>query len=237
MIRIAVLDDDPMYIERVRKITEKSMHQLEMRYEFYAYETGQSVLDDIRQEICYDVYLLDVQLPDINGLEIAKQIRRRWSDPVVIYITNYIDYAVEAYELNTYRYIPKQMLEEKLPQAYRSMKGLLKKKEEARRVYTIERYGQQEKIFYRDIYYLKKDRKYVILVHKDGESTVRRTMSEIIEELGEKEFLLIDRSYAVNIEHVQSVKNCQVYIQNGEVLPVSKPRWPHVRDTLMGIGR
>ena len=236
MIKIAVLDDDPMYIEQIRQITEACMHRLEMRHEFYTYETGQGALEDVKREICYDVYLLDVQLPDISGLEVAKHIRRRWSEPLVIYITNYVDYAVEAYELNTYRYIPKCMLEEKLPQAYDSMGALLKKKEEKRRVYVVERYGQPERIFYRDIFYLRKDRKYVILVHKDGETSVRKTMSEIIEELGAKEFLLIDRSYAVNIEHVQSVKNCQVYIQNGEVLPVSKPRWPHVRDTLMGIG-
>lgn len=237
MIKIAVLDDEPMYIEQVRRITEASMPQLGMKYEFYAYETGQSVLEDLKQEICYDVYLLDVQLPDINGLEIAKRIRRRWSDPIVIYITNYVDYAVEAYEVNTFRYIPKQLLEEKLPKAYHSMKDLLKKKEAARRFYTIERYAQREKLYYRDIYYLKKDGKYVILVHKDGKTSVRTTMSEILGELGEREFLLIDRSYAVNIEHVQSVRNYQVYLQNGEVLPVSKPKWQRVRNTLMEIGR
>ena len=227
----------PMYIERIRHITETCMRQLEMRYEIHAYETGQSVLDDLRKEIYYDVYLLDVQLPDMNGLEVAKQIRHRWSDPIVIYITNYVKYAVDAYELNTYRYIPKESLEEKLPKAYASMGDILRKQEKRRRTYVVERYAQKETILYRDIYYLKKDRKYVILVHKDGETSVRKTMSEIIEELGENEFLLIDRSYAVNIEHVQSVKNCQVYLQNGEVLPVSKPRWPHVRDTLMGIRR
>lgn len=237
MIRIAVLDDELMYIERIRQITETCMCQIEMRYEIHAYETGQSVLDDLRKEIYYDVYLLDVQLPDMNGLEVAKRIRHRWSDPIVIYITNYVKYAVDAYELNTYRYIPKEFLEEKLPKAYASMGDILRKQEKRRRTYVVERYAQKETILYRDIYYLKKDRKYVILVHKDGETSVRKTMSEIIEELGENEFLLIDRSYAVNIEHVQSVKNCQVYLQNGEVLPVSKPRWPHVRDTLMGIRR
>ena len=152
MIRIAVLDDDPMSIERIRQITETCMRQLEMRDEIQDYETGQSVLDDLKKEIYYDVYLLDVQLPDINGLEIAKRIRRRWSDPIVIYITNYVDYAVEAYEVNTFRYIPKQLLEEKLPKAYHSMKDLLKKKEAARRFYTIERYAQREKLYYRDIY-------------------------------------------------------------------------------------
>ena len=199
MIRIAVLDDDPMYIERIRQITETCMRQLEMRYEIHDYETGQSVLDDLRKEIYYDLYLLDVQLPDMNGLEVAKRIRHRWSDPIVIYITNYVKYAVDAYELITYRYIPIEFLEEKLPKAYASMGDILRKQEKRRRTYVVERYAQKETILYRDIYYLKKDRKYVILVHKDGETSVRKTMSEIIEELGENEFLLIDRSYAVNI--------------------------------------
>lgn len=200
------------------------------------YEDGQNILKDMEREICYDIYLLDVQLPEMNGLEIAKRIRRKFSRPIIIYITNYVNYAVEAYEVNTFRYIPKKLLEEKLPQAYLAMEPLLKKKKCYDRFYTIERYGHQEKIFYKDIFYLKKDRKYVVFVHKDGKSSVRGAMGEVLEKLQSKEFLMIDRSYIVNMDYVLSVKDYQVWIQNGDVLPVSKPKWPHVRDAFMNGG-
>lgn len=236
MVSIAVLDDEIVYIDQIRKITEACMKQMNTEYEFRGYEKEQDILEDLKKGIYYDLYLLDVQLPDINGLEIARQIRRRYEEPVLIYITNYVDYAVEAFEVNAFRYITKQTLEEKLPQAYQAVKILLEKKKVSDRFYGIERYGNLEKIFHKDIYYLKKDRKYVIFVHKNGKSRVRSTMKEILEELQDERFLAIDRSYVVNINHVQAIKKREMYIKNGDILPVSKPRWPYVRDTFMNGG-
>lgn len=236
MLRIAVLDDETVCIARIRQITNECMSRIGMKYEIHEYKNGQDILDDLEKEKYFDIYLLDVELPGINGLEIAKQIRRKYTDPVLIYITNYVDYAVEAFEVNTYRYIPKRMLDDKLPQAYLAMEPLLKKKKYYDQFYLIEKYGQQKKVFYRDIYYLKKDRKYVILVHKGGIDQVRISIGEILAELQSEKFLLIDRGYIVNIDYVQSIKDYQVYVQNGEVLPVSKPQWPHVRAAIINGG-
>ncbi len=236
MLRIAVLDDEAVYIDRIRRITEESMKKIGMEYEICVYERGQDVLKDLEEEKCFDIYLLDVQLPDIDGLETAKRIRRKFSKPIIIYITNYVSYAVEAYEVNTYRYIPKEMLEEKLPQAYLSMEPLLRKEKRHERYYVVEKYGRQEKIFYRDIYYLKKSGKYVVFVHKNGKSRVRKPIGELLEELGAEEFLMTDRSFIVNLDHVLSVKDHQVQVKNGEMIPVSKSKWPFVRDAFMNGG-
>ena len=236
MVSIAVLDDEAVYVDRVKKITEACMKQMNAQYGFRSYEKAQDILEDLKNGIYYDLYLLDVQLADINGLEVARQIRRRYEEPVLIYITNYVDYAVEAFEVNAFRYITKQMLEEKLPQAYQAMNILLKEKKVSERFYKIERYGSLTKIFYSDIFYLKKDEKYVIFVHKGGKSRVRSTMKDMLEKLQDKRFMVIDRSYSVNIDHVQAVKNHEIYIKNGDILPVSKPKWPDVRNTLMNGG-
>lgn len=236
MLNIAVLDDEAAYVDRICRITETCMVRIGMEYKIRVYEKGRDILEELKRGVCFDIYLLDIQLPDVDGLETAKQIRRNFSEPILIYITNYVNYAVEAYEVNTYRYIPKQMLEEKLPQAYSSMEPLLKKKRRQDRSYLIRWYSFQEKIFYRDIYYLKKEGKYVVFVHKNGESRIRRSLEEVLEEFQSEEFLMIDRGCAVNMEQVQSVKDRQVYLRNGENFPVSQAKWPGVRDAFMNSG-
>lgn len=236
MLNIAVLDDEDIYIDRICRITEKCMKQMGMNYEICTYKNGRNVLADLRNGRCFDVYLLDMKLPDMDGLDVAKQIRRRFSEPILIYITHYVNYSIKAYEVNTYRYILKKELEENLPRAYLAMREALMKRKKQDLFYMVEHYGEREKIFYRDIYYLKKNKKYVSIVHKDGVNSVRMSLGAMLEELHGKEFLMIDRSYIVNINHVKSLKDDGVCIVNGEILPVSRPKLNHVRDAIMNSG-
>ena len=191
MLTIAVLDDEEIYIESICRITKECMNQMKMDYEIGTYRRGQDVLTDLRRGRCFDIYLLDMKLPDMDGLEVAKKIRRKLSDSILIYVTHYIDFSIEGYEVK----------------AYASLEAALRRKKQPDRYYLVERYGKQEKIFYRDIYYLKKDRKYVVIVHKDGESPVRKSISALLEGFYGKEFLMIDRSYVVNINQVESLKD------------------------------
>lgn len=233
MLNIAVLDDEDMYIDRVCKITEKCMKQMEMDYEICIYKSGREVLEELKNDRYFDVYLLDMKLPDMDGLEVAKQIRRRFSEPILIYVSHYLDYCPNVFELKTHRYIMKTTLEEKLPEAYLSMSEELKKRKKNDRFYPVEHYMEQMKIFYRDIYYLRKDGKYVVIVHKDGKNRVRKSIGVVLEELHSEEFLMIDRSYVVNMNHVESLQNNELHIANGENLPVSRPKLSYVKDVIM----
>lgn len=153
MLNIAVLDDEDIYIDRICKITEKCMGRMSVDYEICIYKNGKDILADLKRCRYFDIYLLDIRLPDMDGLEVAKQIRRVFSEPILIYITHCIDCAIEGYEVNAYRYILKTRLEEKLSQAYLTMGKALKKRRKYERFYMAEHYGEKRKIFYRDIYY------------------------------------------------------------------------------------
>lgn len=238
MLNIAVLDDEDMYIDRVCKITEKCMKQMEMDYKVFVYKSGREVLEELENDRYFDVYLMDMKLPDMDGLEVAKQIRRRFSEPILIYISHYLDYCPKAFELKTHRYIMKTALEEGLPEAYQTMLEVLKeKKERDGRYYMAGYYNEFEKIFYRDIYYLKKNKKNVIIVHKDGETSVRMSLGAMLEKLDGEEFLMVERAYIVNLDHVKFLKDGELGITNGKTLPVSRQKLCCVRDAIMNRGR
>ena len=78
----------------------------------------------------FDIYILDVEMPRKTGLEVAREIRKRYPEPVLIFATNFADYAIEAYEVNTYRYIPKEVLEEKLKAALDALLPQILEREE-----------------------------------------------------------------------------------------------------------
>lgn len=94
-----------------------------------------------------------------------------------------------------------------------------------------------EKVPIKDIYYLYKDGKNVVFQTRNGESSIRKTLSEVYEELPEQNFIYVDRSFIVNIEHVMKLKNKQIYMSNGEIIPVSKPQLERVKTEIILIWR
>lgn len=235
MFRIAVLDDQVEYIEKIRIITHKIMKKLGINYELKEYIKSRELLADIERGQSADAYLLDVEMPRMSGLEVARRIRQDYLDTLIIYITNYVEYAVEAFEVNAYRYIPKSMLEEKLPEAYRALYDQYRKEKEE--FYTIETCQRLERIPCREIYYLLKESKYVRIVHQKGQSRVRATLEEVLLSLRQGEFLLIDRSCAVGIRHIMLLEQQQVFLRDGSKLPVSRPRLMEVKKAIMEYWR
>ena len=161
MIRIMILDDDEMYLKKEKDITEQYFAEKNVDCTVTIYQNVEWFLLGLNEEK-FDMYILDIRMPGENGIEAAREIRRLYPDPVIIFITNFVDYAIEAYEVNTYRYIPKECLKEKLPQAYDALLPGIMEKEE--RYYIINKRNEVEKLAYSDIFYMKKEGKYVIKV-------------------------------------------------------------------------
>ena len=234
MLTIAVLDDEVRCVNLIRELTQKCMHEMNIRYVIKGYTKTDDLLNDFEQERYYDIYLLDIEMPGINGLEIARRIRRKLASVFLIYITNYVKYAIEAFEVNTYRYIPKQALEQKLPEAYRSIQKQLDKRKLSRKYYVIEWYDKKIRILYDDIYCLRKEDKYVVIEHKNGSARVRKPLSLVVEELNSKDFYIIDRGLAVNLNQVSAVLENSVKLCNGMIFQVSKSRWRQLEELLLG---
>lgn len=224
MIRIAALDDDRNSIETEKQLTKECIQKEE--YEFSGYTDTEKFLFAI-EEKTFDVVLLDMELPGTNGLEVGRKVKKYQPETMIIYVTNYVQYAVEAFEVNAFRYIPKVMLAEKLPQAYKMLLEKLDDRE--KRYFVIKNNFRMEKIPEEQIYYLMKEKKYVLIVHKCGQSKSRMTLEEAYGKLCAEEFVRIDRSCIVSLRHIVSIEKYQVKLRDGTMLEVSQPQQANVR--------
>lgn len=234
MIRIAILDDEARYLEREKNIAEKYFSKKGLVCTIETFQNAEWFLGGLGEEQ-FDIYILDVEMPRKTGLEVAREIRKRYPEPVLIFATNFADYAIEAYEVNTYRYIPKEVLEEKLKAALDALLPQILEKEE--KYYIIEKKSNVEKIGYTDILYLKKDGRYTVVVHKRGESRVRKSLADMHVELNSPEFIFIDKSVIVNIKHVMGLKDHTVRMRDDARLAVGTTRLGQVRQALTDFWR
>lgn len=230
MLKIAILEDEEYCLKKEMSIIKQYFQEKRIAHEIAAHMNVEWFLLGLKEEI-YDLYILDIEMPFRNGLDAAREIRKLYPDPVIIFVTNYIDYAVDAYEVNTYRYISKDKMEEKLPAAFDSLLPSILTKDE--RYYMVEKRGEVEKISYADVYYLKKEGKYVNLVHRHGETKVRGTLVGIFQKLNGKEFLSVEKSYVVNIRHVMKIKGYDLIMRDGAAVPVGMSRIKGVKKAIL----
>ena len=140
------------------------------------------------------------------------------------------EYAIEAFELSIFRYVPKRDLEGKLTRAVIDAAKLIEL--ESGMEYVIETRNRLEKIPYQDICYIVRDGKNASIVSGMGISKVRKSLQQVYEELGTPEFIYIDRGYIVNIIQIMKIQDGMVLMKNGESLPISRSHLQEVKQKI-----
>ena len=126
MVRIAVCDDDPEAADLHRQITAECLRQLECPGEISVYTDSKTLMWDITEDqFFFDLLLLDIEMPGITGMDLPEKIRPYLPEVKIIFITSHLEYAIDAYELSVFRYVPKDELEKRLPGAVRDAVKLI----------------------------------------------------------------------------------------------------------------
>lgn len=226
MIKIAICDDEPLLLAANKIIVEQFIQEHKIIAKIEECTNGDFLLADIEEGRYYDLILLDIEMPQGNGMEIAPKIKKILPNCLIIFVTSYLKYAVDSFALSIFRYIPKQELEARLPQALWDAFQYINI--EQQEVYTIQTQKRLEKIMLKDILYIQKNGKNSEIVTFYSIAKVRKSLSQVFEEIAREEFIYIDRGYIVNLIHIMQVKNGEVLLKNGESLPISRS---HIQST------
>lgn len=231
MLRIAVCDDDMSAVQSHRLIAEESLRQCGSAGEVAVYTQSDNLLYDIVEDkFFFDLILLDIEMPGSNGMELAEKIKPCLPNVKIIFITSHIEYAIDAFELAIFRYVPKDDIDRRLPAAIMDAVKLIEL--EDGKAYTIQTNSRLEKIPYKEIYYIERDGKNAGITTAGGISKVRKSLQQVYEELDPEEFIYIDRGCIVNMIHIMQVKEGMVVLKNNITLPVSRSHLQEVKERI-----
>lgn len=231
MLHIAVCDDDISSVQNNAEIAERCLKSSGSIGQINTYTDSSNLLYDITEDNkFFDLILLDIEMPKNSGMELVEKIKPSLPNVKVIFITSHIEYAIDAFELSIFRYVPKNEIDKRLLPAIKDAVKLLEL--EDGRIYTIHNNNRLEKIQYKDIFYIERDGKNVCITTANGISKVRRSLQQIYEELSSEEFIFIDCGYIVNMIYIMRIKDGEAILKNGISLPISRSHLQSVKEQI-----
>ncbi|HVF18338.1 MAG TPA: LytTR family DNA-binding domain-containing protein [Steroidobacteraceae bacterium] len=231
-MKLLIVDDEPPARQRLRQLLEE-IGNCEIVAEAGNGEEALALCSDTQP----DIVLLDIRMPGLSGIEIARHIDTLEDPPAVIFTTAYDQYAVEAFETEAVGYLLKPVRKEKLAHALRhagriSPTRLAKVAKSAgiddRREQICARLGEQLRLIpVADIYYFVADQKYITVKHKGGENLIDESLKSLAEEFS-SDFVRIHRNALVCEKQISAVERTEdgqyvVRVRDcGTVLQVSR---------------
>lgn len=235
MIRLAICDDIEQETIRAQNIVLKFNETLDPDLQFSpkCYTDPQVLLDDIGDGMAFDVFLLDMEMGEINGISLAKQLREKGVVSTIIFLSSHTDfpYMQDGYKVRALRYVSKLAMETGLFEALQAAIDDQHKRET--KYLTVTHYSNTERIPHDNIIYAQRTGRITELIVAEKNSIqLRMPLKDIFQALGSERFLYIDRSCFVNIDYVLKTASGLIVLKNGDTLSISRKMIPKVKSAL-----
>ena len=228
MIRIAICDDNDAIRSQLRQYIQMFSHSSGIKTELFDYTNSEALLRTDFHSL--DFLILDIQMDGLNGLDAARQIRLTDTDLTIIFFTNYVQYALQGYEVQAYRFLLKPLTYEQFSAVVGT--AIQDRQKQKQKTLLVTGRDKSLQIPINTISYIETDHGN-ILIHTDNQTISSTTsMKETEETLQDALFFRCHTAYLIPLQKIVSVGLKDVELQNGCKIPLSKHRRKALKEAL-----
>lgn len=228
--KIAICDDcdvDRQYIlNMVTLWGERSGHIVHID----AFSSAENFLFHYAEESDYDILLFDIEMGEMDGVTMAKKLRKENDTVQIVFITGYSDYILEGYEVAALHYLMKPVKTEKLCAVLDRAAQKLAKNE---KVLNFEVAGEMIRVPIYQIRYADVFGNYVT-IHASSDVTVKMTLSELEKQLDER-FYRAGRSCIVNLSQISRVTKAEIKLSDGTAIPLPRGAYDGINRAIINM--
>ena len=180
----------------------------------------------------YDLALLDIEMKQMSGIELAAQIRKHDENIMIVFITSHRQYAIRSYNVNAFHYIVKPLSQSKLLPILDKAYTIWKSNSDASMVVTTE--DGLKKLAYNEIFHISK-KAHIATVHTREEAYQERKTMDEFEDMLPGHFIRCHRSCIVNLYKVDRLHNDSLSLIDGTKLPVSRNNSKKLREAFVHL--
>lgn len=224
MIRIAVCEDNKKDLAHLRQM----LNRIEIPCDITEYETAESLLADLEiRGNTFDLFLLDIYLPGMTGVEAARRIRARKKTALLVFLSTSEDFYREAFDLYAFHYLIKPIRKDLLSEVMQKAVNIINRPVETLRISFS---GQDTILRQADIAYVSSSN-HVLLFHmQDGTAhTSYGKLDELQPRLSGNFFVRCHKSFIINVRHVSKLAKEGFYIED-TLIPISRTYAANARE-------
>lgn len=229
MLLLAVCDDIPIECADIAKQIENILKQFSIDFIVKRFFSGQELL---HSKESFDMIFLDIKMPEINGMDLAKKIREQGKQSLIIFITSAREYVFEAFDVEAFQYLVKPIQNEKL-------KNILEKAIKRIQADTkidfliISADRQTKKVFLKDILYIESVGRIARIHCRDGILETYEQIGILEDKLSEKNFFRCHKCFLINLDYVDAFHKTEISLDNGEKILLAKRRYEDFQKAIL----
>lgn len=226
-MHIAICDDDAGELAVLSQLLDAYRLETKACFTYKTYSDGVSLLEDMRR-YCYDLLLLDVLMPLVNGMQLAHEIRTFDETAKIVFLTSSPEFAVESYAVNAFTYILKPAVRDNL---YPVLDKLFRDSAKLKEGLAVRFQNGMANLLFANITHVEVMNKTLRFHMTDG--SVRELTAPLSDYeaalLARPEYIRVHRAFIVNLWQVQEVRSSDLLTYTGSVIPISRRLYAEVR--------
>ncbi len=227
---IAICDDSEADREYLSGLVSRWAREAGHTAEIAAFDSAEQFLFCYEEKSDYDILLLDIEMGEMDGVTMAKTLRRENDTVQIVFITGYSEYIAEGYEVAALHYLMKPVREDRLFSVLDRAAEKLKKNE---KVLNVECRGELVRVPVHRIRYAEVFGNYVT-IHAGEELTVKMTLGNLEKELDDR-FFRVGRSAIVNLTQISRVTRTEIRLNDGTGIPLPRGAYEGVNRAIIGM--
>lgn len=232
MFNVSICDDSKYDIDKIKNALGMFSKRKHVELSISEFSNPEMLMYEIEDGKIADIFILDVEMPNMDGFELADKIREHTETSIIIFLTSHDEMASMGYKSKALRYVIKLNLERDIEEALDSAIAEISNVND--KTITLHHYNDYWRIAYKDIICVTRiSRQLVITTRLLGDITDNRGIKEFFDMLSDNRFLFVDRSCFVNIDYISQIKGYSLKLTDGQILPISRRSLQNVKQTLL----
>lgn len=226
-LEVAICDDDSI-------IREELLKKISILRTDYNVETFRSGIDLLQSPLGYDLVFLDIEMPEVDGMQVATRLREMKFDGYIVFLTSHTEYMPDAFKVKAFRFLKKPINDDDFEETIReSEKEILNEKK-----IIVSTSEGTKLVDIKDVIYLETVRNTTFIVTKQGEIENRKPLKEMLEILGTEHFIQVHKSYAVALRYIDSIDNNEINMKYTKLqIPISRRKISEVKSAFFDYAR